>query len=200
MVRTITDQHELEYRLIFSLLVAGKNKDFAEKKVEALFKHAKRNKSGIPKCFDFLRSMLDLGEDQLDALLRRVRTGNYAKMVNAIKHLVYDIGFDLSACSPEDLEKVPGIGPKTSRFFLLWTREDAEVAALDVHILRWMREEGIAPDAPKTTPSSNMNLYRRLEKVFLQKAKELGKTPTQLDKEIWMRYSGKTWDVEPKKG
>lgn len=88
---------------------------------------------------------------------------------------------DLWVIMPEDLEKVHGIGPKTSRFFIMWIRPGERYAALDVHILRWLKARG--HDAPRTTPSYPK--YSHLEAIFIAEADALGKTPRQLDYEIW---------------
>jgi thermostable 8-oxoguanine DNA glycosylase len=93
-----------------------------------------------------------------------------------------EAGLNLQTCEPADLEKIHGIGPKTARFWILWTRPDARYAALDVHILRWMRERG--HKAPKQTPSAPKT-YARLEKAFLAEADKRGLTPRELDFKIW---------------
>lgn len=122
----------------------------------------------------------------LNAKVRQLRCGNYTKFEQACRELI-DCDLDLWTCTPMDLEKIHGIGPKTARFFVLWTREDpGDYAALDVHILRWLREQGY--DAPKQTPSGRK--YRELEQAFVAEAKKQGKTPKQLDAEIWEKYSG----------
>jgi thermostable 8-oxoguanine DNA glycosylase len=81
----------------------------------------------------------------------------------------------------EELEKIPGLGLKTSRFFLLHSRKDQQVAVLDTHILRWMRSRGWK--APKATPP--LKKYKELEVAFLMECVWSGMTPATLDLFIW---------------
>lgn len=171
----ITDLFELQSRLIYSLIVAGKSADFANNALERWY--SGRQSGELP--LDFAKRLIS--EDKLEDSLRKARTGNYGKLVRAIS-LLTQADLNLQTCQPEDLEKIPGFGPKTSRFFILWTRPDANFAALDVHILRWLRAQGY--DAPKTTPQSGKK-YAELEQCFLKEARNRRKTPRELDFEIW---------------
>jgi endonuclease III len=94
---------------------------------------------------------------------------------------------DLRTCTAEDLEKIPGIGRKTSRFFLLHSRKNADCACLDVHILRWLQEQGV--ETTDRTPSSAKE-YRRLEQEFLSRV-PAGKSVAEFDLEIWTEKSRK---------
>lgn len=132
--------------------------------------------------FDLVKSWIKQGT--LLKKLKEVRSGNYNKISRALTELM-EKDFNLSTCSVEDLESIHGIGPKTARFFILWTRPDANYAALDVHVLRWLREKGY--DVPRSTPSGPK--YKRIEKIFLTEAKTLGLTPRQLDEMIWVAGS-----------
>jgi thermostable 8-oxoguanine DNA glycosylase len=91
------------------------------------------------------------------------------------------VGINLQTCSPTELETIHGIGPKTARFFIIWTRPDARVAALDVHVLRWLKTLGY--DAPSQTPSGKR--YVELEIAFLAEADRRRVTPHILDQQIW---------------
>lgn len=96
---------------------------------------------------------------------------------------------DLKNATPEELEKFPGIGPKTSRFFILHSRRNAQVACLDVHILRWMRKTRRLKNIPLQTPQSRSR-YKALEKRFLRLVPE-DKTVAAFDLELWNLYSRK---------
>jgi len=179
---------ELQLRLAYAVLVAGKSASFAEAKTQSLF----GGSADLP--FDMVRRWDEDGS--LERRLREARTGNYAKTSEAFRDLASRVadGLDLSSCSPEELEETKGIGPKTSRFFILWTRPDARCAALDIHILRWLKELG--HDVPDSTPQSRRK-YASIEKVFLAEADKRNKTPRELDAEIWDRGSGYGgWDPD----
>ena len=135
--------------------------------------------------FEAIRKWEAAGE--LEAVLRDCRVGNYTKNTLALWAVAHDV-IDLSRATPERLERYKGIGPKTSRFFILWTRPWERYAALDIHILRWLNSQGIR--APKTTPKGKR--YYELEQEFLRLADEAGLTPRELDYKIWCEYAGRT--------
>ncbi|MFA5048262.1 MAG: hypothetical protein WC516_04540 [Patescibacteria group bacterium] len=116
--------------------------------------------------------------------LRETKTGNYNKINKCLRELVCS-NINLRTCSVEDLEKIYGIGPKTARFFILWTRPNAKCAALDVHVLRWLGKQGYK--VPKSTPNGKQ--YKELEQAFLDEADKLNMTPSELDKKIWVGSS-----------
>ena len=171
----ITDPFELQSRLIYSIVVAGKSATFAN--AVMIRWYCNREEGELP--FDMARRLE--GDGRLEQSFREARSGNYGKLTKAVSTLIRT-ELDLLTCQPQDLEKIHGIGPKTSRFFILWTRPDAKFAALDVHILRWLRLQGY--DAPKATPQSGQK-YAILEQAFLKEAEKRGKTARELDFEIW---------------
>ena len=96
--------------------------------------------------------------------------------------------FDANPWS-EDLEKIHGVGMKTSRCFILHSRKDAQYAGLDTHMLKFLRSKGI--DAPMSTPSSKKQ-YLTLEKYVLYYAQLAKRSPADFDLEIWRQYSVKS--------
>jgi thermostable 8-oxoguanine DNA glycosylase len=98
-------------------------------------------------------------------------------------HEIARSSLNLYTCTPEEMETIYGIGPKTSRFFIMYSRpeETNEYAVFDVHVLRWMNQNGIP--APASTPASAR--YRQLEQAFLQAARERGVSARALDEQIW---------------
>ena len=168
----MTDQ-ELQLRLLYAVIVAGKSAKFAEQAMARLF-------VGLGDELPFHRIRVWFCNGYLDYRLRMAKVGNYGKVFKAF-HQVAFADLDLRTCSPDQLETIHGVGPKTARFFIIWTRPDARVAALDVHILRWLRQLGY--DAPSQTPQGKK--YAELEAVFLVEAEKRGMTPRQLDESIW---------------
>jgi thermostable 8-oxoguanine DNA glycosylase len=56
---------------------------------------------------------------------------------------------------------------------------------LDTHVLKWLREQGVA-DVPSTTPAGRK--YAALEAEFLNRVPP-GMTPAAFDLEVWKRYA-----------
>jgi thermostable 8-oxoguanine DNA glycosylase len=111
--------------------------------------------------------------------------GCYKSKAKSLHQLVR-APLNLKTCTTDDLEKIHGIAEKTSRFFILHTREAQQIAALDRHILHYMRDEGVA-DVPHNTPKGRT--YKRLEKEFLSLCQQQGKSAAELDLEVWYKYS-----------
>lgn len=168
---------EIQARLIYSILVAGKTATFAENALLRLVGSAE-----LP--FTTLRSLIQ--DNALDHALRSARTGNYSKLLKCLPAITH---LDPVTCSIQDLEACHGIGPKTARFFLLWTRPDARYAALDTHVLKWLRTLGHT--APKSTPPAGPR-YRQLEAIFLAEADKRNLSPRQLDLAVWDHYANGT--------
>lgn len=164
---------ELEYRLLFAITVAGKSEKFATNAMRSFFACAPDKGP-----FEAVRVMEQ--EKVLGMCIRSARMGNYAKLERAFREVV-TAGLDLLKCTPEQMEKVHGIGPKTSRFFILWTRPNVRHAALDTHILKWLRYLGHA--APMSTPSGEK--YSALERAFLAECDARKMTPRDVDAQIW---------------
>ncbi len=161
-----------QWDLFYAIVVAGKTAAFATAATRRVIEAV-----GDTPLFDWVRLR---SEADVEQVMRQARTGNYGKIGRALRFLC-EAQIDLAVCGPADLEQVPGIGPKTSRFFILRQRPDSRYAALDVHVLRWMRDQGY--DAPKSTPQGKA--YDRLEQQFLAEADARGLLPGQLDWLIW---------------
>lgn len=174
----ITDPTELQGRLLYAIIVAGKSARFADCAMERLGQFRQEGESW----FAMLRRIKAAGT--LRATIEASRTGNYGRMEKSFDRLS-SFSADLTTVRPCQLEQIPGIGPKTSRFFILWCRPHERLAALDVHVLRWLREQGHT--TPLSTPTGQM--YVKLERLFLEEADARGLTPRDLDHRIWCKYS-----------
>jgi thermostable 8-oxoguanine DNA glycosylase len=166
-----TDQ--LEELLFFSLCVAGKNSQITMRGVNRLFE-------GKSHPFRWLRSLLN--KKQFIPMMKKVGLGQYNRMQKSARCMV-DSEIDLHTCSVAELESLHGIGPKTARFFLAFSRKGVKVAILDVHILRWMKKHGIK--TPNKTPSTRKN-YWELEKKYLALARRMKQNPAKLDYKVWL--------------
>jgi thermostable 8-oxoguanine DNA glycosylase len=175
---------QLQLFILFSIAVAGKTAKVQEK---AIYKFLTLEKGKTP--FDKLRKMLKKGT--LRENLIKARLGKYTLLEKAYTQLAIS-NINLRKCTIEALESIKGVGFKTSRFFLLHSRKNIGLAALDTHVLKFLREfsdeRKIDIIIPKTTPGSK-NKYEKLEQLFLGIAKEQNTTPQELDYKIWMKYS-----------
>jgi hypothetical protein len=120
----------------------------------------------------------------LDAI-KASRLGQYNRLC---RFMFESPNLDLRNCTVEDLEAIPGCGPKTARMFLMFSRPNQRFAALDTHVLKHLRDQGIQA-VPKMTPPAGKT-YRRLEAEFLKLADASGMSVADYDLTIWKRYSG----------
>jgi thermostable 8-oxoguanine DNA glycosylase len=177
--------NELEARLIYAIIVAGKSADFADQVCYTLWDMMSEDMGEGVGPLDAIANWDR--EDLLADKLCEARVGNYQKNTRCLRELA-QADIDFRTCLPQELEAIYGIGPKTSRFFILWTRPGVRYACLDVHILQWLQDQGV--NAPTRTPRGRR--YYELEEVFLKMADERGLTPRQLDYKIWCEGAGRT--------
>jgi hypothetical protein len=168
--------HALEEFALFAPAVAGKTAAFIAQALDRfLFP------SDHPSPFAHVRALAEL--DTLTTTIRDARLGKWRTLTSCY-HALAHADLDLRACTLDQLESIPGIGPKTSRFFLIHTRPGARVAVLDTHILAYLRSIGI--DAPRYTPQTPKR-YAQLEAAFLDHARDIGRADdlAAFDLEIW---------------
>ena len=206
------DQGTLEEFLVFAVLAAGKPADRMAALTHKLCWESEwlgtepESEDSTP----LARIWWLHANDALEDRLMDLRTGQYARISACLGELalrgyylparnlhqaartdnfmpqISENAIDLHLCSPQDLEEIAGIGPKTSRFFILHSRPFQQYAVLDTHILAEMREWGL--DAPKMTPGSSRR-YAELEEAFLMRCKLMGTDPATLDLAIWNKRS-----------
>lgn len=119
-----------------------------------------------------------------------VRMGKYNLLVEGMRAVVK---LDAVTCTLEELEAVPGIGPKTARCFLMHSRPNQRLAGLDTHILKFLGAAG--HKVPKSTPPAGPK-YRELEEKFLAIADEKGLAPADLDLRVWRFFAGRDADLD----
>jgi hypothetical protein len=173
---------DLEEFLLFAIMVAGKKASTTAKKLDQFLVGRITNSP-----FQFLQACVEQekdGHSVLDGWMRGHKLGQYKRLNSAFRGVLQFKG-RLKDVTAEELESVNGIGPKTSRFFILHSRKDQNVAVLDTHILKWMKTKGY--DVPKTTPSKKK--YKEIESVFLHECHKAGKNVADMDLEIWKTYS-----------
>ena len=171
-------QNELEAFLFFAIAVAGKNSDIQAKKVN-----------------DFIRDMP--GDSVLGffrnhpvaayGLLQYHKLGKYNLLMQG---MMAAARLDLKNCSIHDLELCPGIGPKTSRFFLIHSRQGVEVAVLDVWVLKWAYDRGLGK-LYRSTPSKGRYALVEKEVIALMKEHYPNMSLAEADLQIWLERSGR---------
>lgn len=176
-------QYELEEFILFCINVAGKKSAIEAPKLEVFIERAKNiTKETTP--FNCIRKLIKLG--RLQEIMHWAKLSPYSQRFNSYVAVVAIK--DLQTVTLNRLLQVPGVGLKTARFFLSHSREDFDEPMLDTHILRFLRDQGYS-GAPKSTPS-NVGIYNYYANVFKMFARTLGKSVTDLDLEIWKKYSG----------
>jgi hypothetical protein len=174
-------QDDLEQFWIFCITVAGKNADQTAAKVAALL--APRPAGQTPLAY-----LKSLGPSLRNALVA-CRTGQYGRIVRA---LAESFDLDLRTAPVDALQQVHGVGPKTARFFVLHTRDDARVAVLDTHILKWLKRLNVR-GVPQHTPGS-VKRYLELESHTIRIMEQVfpGMTLAEADLHVWAVVSGRT--------
>lgn len=172
------DRWDLEAFLIFCICVANKRADQTADKVN---KFLPKSRNVYP--LEYLKILQE--SNGLDDIVKYYKFGQYSRIVKIFQLIcekdIYNLSF-------EELIEIPGIGAKTAHYFLLHSREGYEGAALDTHMLRHLRENGI--DTPKNTPPYGPK-YIELELEFkkLWKREEPDMTLADYDLHLWKKYS-----------
>lgn len=180
-------QSELELHLLFWITAAGKNgvtsakclANFLDFWHEELWHYYGLHYSSP---FAIIRAMEEHSSCRLAYQLRKFGIGCYKQKSKKFRQLA-NMKIDLRSVGVEQLQDL--VGPKTARCFLIHTRPNQRFAGLDVHILRYMRDQGLA--VPKSTPSKGKR-YLEVEQMFLDLVDRSGKTVAELDLEIWNKY------------
>lgn len=170
---------ELELFWLFCGCVAGKTASTQARLLDNFLNNLDPADNDLP----FARIRKAKGQGTLLQKLQESRLGQYNRL-----HKMFEGSLDLKlrTCTIEDLEDIPGCGPKTARMFVMQSRPDQKVAALDTHVLKHLRANGI--DAPESTPSSGRE-YRRLEREFLILAEASGMSVADYDLTVWKQYA-----------
>lgn len=164
---------ELELFWLFSIFVMGNNSDQAANTLERL--------AGVLPHSGRVLLYLAAQPDLTHILLTQ-RTGKYVRFTEIIRA---SAALDLRTVDCEELERIKGVGRKTSRFFLLHSRKNMVAAALDRHLLLWLRTRGYNT-APRATPYGK-KIYQHWEIIAISEMKHAFPTLSlaEADLEIW---------------
>jgi hypothetical protein len=184
------DEARVQAWFLFGICVAGKGARQTANKVQAMLRdmsvqydyavgHPIRFDSRTP--FACIETSIKLGK--LGRFLRKHKLGQYQRINKAMRGM---IKINPQTVTLEELEQIHGVGAKTARMLLLYTRKDMEVIPLDTHILKWLRANGY--NAPKSTPPPGKK-YRELELAFLAEGKKRGLSAKDWDTQVWKMYA-----------
>jgi hypothetical protein len=175
---------ELEELLLFCVAVAGKTASITATNLERFL--SPRTQFGYDCTpFEYIRSLAPNGsttllENEIKIRVSSAKLGKWNVLSKSYAALATS-GIDLRTCTVKDLEKFIGIGPKTSRFFILHSRPNQRIACIDTHIRHWLR--GLGHTSKK---------YEDLEKIFIAEADRRGRDLAELDLSIWRQFARKT--------
>lgn len=184
---------ELEAAWLFSLVVAGKT---AHTQARLLNNFLRNLEAKTP--FEGIR--LAVTDSSLLVRLKESKLGQYNRLSKAFTE---SVSLNLRDCTVADLENIHGCGPKTARLFIMHTRPNQRLAAIDTHILKLFSENrqrfiafsierGLRINTvPSVTPSSK-KIYQVCEDFFLHLADEVQQSPAEFDLATWTRFSRRT--------
>jgi thermostable 8-oxoguanine DNA glycosylase len=183
-------EEQLQEFLLFCIVVAGKTAYIQAKKLQEFFDsvNARLMMPDHVSPFQTVKSSNQHGI--LLEEIQKAKLGQYKKIYSAFKFIA-EHKYDLTIMKPGDLELIPGVGMKTSRFFLLHSNKTYKnnIAVLDTHILKFIKEN-IDDRAPKSTPTISVT-YKYWEDVFLHWCELNNKNVAEFDLQVWNSYSRK---------
>lgn len=179
---------ELEEFLLFCIVVAGKTAYIQAQKLEDFLKSV-NIRLMMPESTSPFQSLKSANQHGiLMEEILRAKLGQYKKIYNGFKYIT-EREYDLTRMTPEQLELIPGVGMKTSRFFLLHSDKTFKdkIAIIDTHILKFIKEN-IDERAPKSTPTVRVT-YKYWEDRFLYWCELNNKNVANFDLEVWKSYA-----------
>jgi len=186
-----TSIYAAQWWLFYGVVVSNKTAEFAQQRMEALFP-MRPGGSWQTSPFNQVRDRMGM-HTRRDLMMQWValaKTGQYNRVEAAFRGIVKmaDVSNDDPRAWDLDwLEEIPGIGPKTARWFFGLCHAEARVAAIDTHVLKFLADNGVPSARRKGTPPAGA-IYRKLEAAFLARADSLGLRPTDLDTVVWAVY------------
>jgi peptidoglycan hydrolase-like protein with peptidoglycan-binding domain len=174
---------------IFAACVAGKDSDQTAKKVDALWRD-KGFRTTLRVQWEFPPET----DRQYELYVRLIRQhlvdhkiGQYDRLSRVI-YMFNQASEDLKQVLFNDLVNFKGIGPKTAAFFLLHSRQNADMPVIDTHICKYMADKGIEM---KVTSSLTKYLANAEIVRFWMNHDFPEMTLAEADLYLWTKYSGR---------
>lgn len=181
-------EEELQLFLLFCIVVAGKTAYIQAQKLSEMLQSI-NTRLMMPEHilpFQSIKSAEQHGI--LMEEIQKAKLGQYRKIYSAFKYITEN-EYDLRTTTTDQLELIPGVGMKSSRFFLLHSNINWKnrIAILDTHILKFIKEN-IDNRAPKSTPTIKVT-YKYWEDLFLYWCEVNKKNVAEFDLDIWKSYA-----------
>lgn len=179
--------YELEEFMIFAVCAAGKNANTTATILNKTFAYCEKEERSPLNYLGMMR--------YLPEYLKKQGIGCYnnrAKTFRALNYKVWTSVRFLETATVAELEAIYGIGPKTARFFIMHSRPNQRVAALDTHILKELKANG--HEVPKATPPAGKR-YNELEQLFIKLADKSGMSVADYDLAVWKKWRKKEFIV-----
>jgi hypothetical protein len=174
---------ELEEFWLFCTVVAGKTATTQARLLERFLNLLPEGETPFARIRAALAEEAT-GSIRFEDALRLSHLGQYTRLSKCFRD---SVRLDMRSCTIPDLEAIHGVGPKTARMYVMHSRPDQRVAALDTHVLKHLRANGY-PDAPLVTPG-NPRKYAQFEAAFLALSDASGKSVADFDLDVWKLYA-----------
>ncbi len=190
---------ELEETLLFCCSVAGKNAKTTARLLEDFLQWGHLH-LGLKSHYSPFLMIRHLGYQfqDLPLILKKAGFGCYNYRAKTFRALALS-GLNLKTCTAEQLQLIPGIGMKTSHFFLLHTREDVQCPVIDTHALKFLTDMGYPIQEEKALTKKR---YQEYSEYFLEcwgdHQNTFPCTLAEYDLGIWNHYSEKSNKIETK--
>ena len=181
-------EEELQLFLLFCIVVAGKTAYIQAEKLEQFLCSVNERLMMPGRVLPFQTLKCAEQHGILMEEIQKAKLGQYRKIYAGFK-FISEYKFDLRKTTTEQLEVIPGVGMKSSRFFLLHSDLNYQnnIAILDTHILKFIKEN-IDERAPKSTPTIRVT-YKFWEDRFLCWCEQNNKNVADFDLEVWKSYA-----------
>ncbi len=181
-------EEELQLFLLFCIVVAGKTAYIQAEKLEQFLCSVNERLMMPERVSPFQTLIIAEQHGILMEEIQKAKLGQYRKIYSAFKY-ISGREYNLKRMTPTELELIPGVGMKSSRFFLLHSDINYQnnIAILDTHILKFIKEN-IDDRAPKSTPTIKVT-YKYWEDVFLYWCEQNNKNIADFDLEVWKSYA-----------
>lgn len=181
---------DLQEFWLFCLAVAGKTATQMAKKVDD-FLQIRKTPNNLFRHFDHFDWITAVGgsfaNHGLVSALTQVKMGKYGLLTKGYLESARRGTLYFRTASADDIAAdIPGAGLKTSRFFTLHSRLNEQVAVIDTHMLKYLRQMGVA-GVPDTIPTGKK--YLALEKILLAEAAKKQMAMADFDLAIWSHYA-----------